>query len=153
METLIFLKKIRCSSIALLVLVLSFVSAHASCKDDIRNFYVSYMTNLDNNKSANDSICNLHLSEAARLMIKDYINKTDIDPIIRAQDVSKYGIKSLVVDNLCDGWYMVMYKWDANSEYTKIPIKVCDCSSVFKIIYITPIWQHDQFGDYLLKDP
>lgn len=153
METIISQRKYSNRFVTLLALLLSVVSSYASCEDSIKDFYVSYMTNLERNESANDSICSLHLSEAAQLMVNDYIARTDIDPIIRAQDVSKYGIKSLVVDNLSDGWYMVKYKWDADSDYTKIPIKVCNCNTVFKIIYITPIWLGEQYGNHLLKDP
>lgn len=135
----------------LVLLLVSFINSYASCEKDIKDFYITYMENLENDEALSDSICAMHLSESAKFLIKDYVKKTDINPLIRAQDVSKYGIKSLEVHHLEGNWYMVQYQWSPNDEQIKIPIKVCNCDTIFKIIYITPIWKDNQYGDYLLS--
>lgn len=110
------------------------------------------MQSLDcGNDNRADSLRNAYMTPELIAKTKDYVIKTDADPIIRAQDVCRFGIQSLNVTALGDGWYMVRYKWDRNSDYIEIPLKTCDSDGHMKITYITPEWMGTQHGNHLLN--
>lgn len=116
----------------------------ASCEEAIKDFYVSYMQNAnDGNDKANDQLKRLHMSPDVIAKMNEYTQLHGIDAIIHAQDVSRYGIESITVGAMHDNWYMVKYKWDADSKETMIPIQVCDCDTTFKILDILPIETDD----------
>lgn len=141
--------------LACMVFLFVFSVGYATCEKEIRDFYVTYMSTLNEgaDRYVTDSILDTHITEGVREQLGEYVEKTDADPILRAQDVCDYGIQSLQVAALPEkGWYMVSYKWDKNGDYIKIPLKVCDCGHDFQIVYITPEWLGEEYGDRLLKE-
>ncbi len=139
--------------IAIMLFALFTTNASGQHEKEIKQFYVAYMQSLDhgNDKRA-DSLRNAYMTPELITKTKEYTIKTDANPIIRAQDVCRFGVRSLNVTALGDGWYMVKYKWDSNSDYIKIPLKALDSDGHVKITYITPEWLGTQYGDHLLNE-
>ncbi|MDE6803797.1 MAG: hypothetical protein K2J29_04105 [Muribaculaceae bacterium] len=109
------------------------------------------MQNAGRNPELNEALCEAHITSELRVQLGNYIAATDVDPVLRAQDVCDYGIESLSVTDLSDDWYMVRYKWDSNSEYIEIPLKASEYDGTMKISYITPLWLGNRYGDILLR--
>ncbi|MDE5568462.1 MAG: hypothetical protein K2J12_08460 [Muribaculaceae bacterium] len=85
--------------------------------------------------------------------LREGIEEPDGDYIIRAQDVCEFGIKSLTVTPLPENdWYMVRYRWNANSDPIEIPLKAIVKDNKLKILYITPLRLGSRYGDELLKN-
>lgn len=143
--------KISYRIISVVFFSLFFFNSFGTCEKKIKDFYIEYMQNAEHDPALNDALCNAYMTPELISQLKSYIEKSDVDPIIRAQDVSEYAVRSVSVTSLSDGWYMVRYKWDSNSKYTEIPLKVCDCDNAMKIVYITPIWLGNRYGDKLLQ--
>lgn len=117
---------------------LTAISSFASCEKAIKDFYIAYMQNAE--KMMNES--NIALKQAymsTQLIdkIETETEKTDADAVIMAQDVSQYGIKSLTVEPLKADWYLVRYKFSADSKEIEISVKACDCDGEFKIVDIS----------------
>lgn len=127
------------------------LSSFGKCEDKVREFYVEYMQNIGRNPELNEALCEAHITSELRVQLGNYIAATDVDPVLRAQDVCDYGIESLSVTDLSDDWYMVRYKWDSNSEYIEIPLKASEYDGTMKISYITPLWLGNRYGDILLR--
>ena len=136
------------------VIILSGLSlcSYGQCEQRIKDFYVRYMQELEKpEKSAVlDSLCYAVIAPEMWSRFGEYAEKTGCDPMTRAQDVSQYGMDSLSVSSLGDGWYMVRYKWSEGSDYTEIPLKASCNDGEFRITYITPLWLGTQYGDHLL---
>lgn len=129
------------------------LNASGTCEENIRDFYVNYMKALDRGESADsiNSLLNSTFTPELLAALDEYIEETDVDPILRAQDVNTYGIESLTVSPLdADGWYMVKYFWDSHSDYIEIPLKASCSNNNLKVTYITPLWLGTQYGDHLL---
>lgn len=137
--------------IAVALFSLFFLSSFGTCEKEIKDFYVRYMQNIENNPDLNVSLMETHMSPELISKLAEYTVQTDADAIIRAQDVCGYCISSLTIEHLENEWYMVRYRWDADSEYIEIPLKACSCDSSLKIVYITPSWLGSQYGDNLLN--
>lgn len=116
-------------------------NASASCEKALREFYVSYMQNADKgNDDANDKLKRLHMSPEVIAKVNEYTQRYDADAVIHAQDVSRYAIGSVTVEPMPDDdWYLVKYKWDADSKATIIPVQACDCDTTLRILDISPI--------------
>ena len=130
-------------SIALFSL-LSFNATYSqSCSEQIKQLYAEYMKGGSIDQNLTDEMIN----KRERL-----INATNINPIIRAQDINDDAIETLSVRELSDDWYMVQYQWKKgdNNTTTEIPIKVKRIDGQCKITYITPIWNGNKYGDELL---
>mgnify|MGYP001026137473 FL=1 len=136
--------------ISVLILSIFCLSSFATCEQQIREFYVAYMRNLEHNPAQNDSLCNACMTPALILQLREETRRSGADAIIRAQDVCEYGIRSLSVSPLTDGWYMVRYKWNRDSDYIEIPLKAANCESGLKILHITPTRLGSRYGDDLL---
>ena len=96
-----------------------------SVKKKIRDFYVAYMKNSENNEGANIELMKNHMSPELIGKLADYTARYDADAVIHAQDVCKYGMESLIVipiEGTEDG-YLVKYKWSQESNYTFIPVR------------------------------
>lgn len=129
------------------------LNASGNCEENIRDFYVNYMKALDRGESADsiNSLLNSTFTPELLAALDEYIEETDVDPILRAQDVNTYGIESLTVSPLdADGWYMVKYLWNSQSDCIEIPLKASCENNNLKISYITPLWLKTQYGDHLL---
>lgn len=118
----------------------------------IKDFYVSYTTNLLNDRDAvNDALVRRCLTEALIAKVKRMTSATDADPIIRAQDFSQEAVRSLRVKHLDGNWYMVSYALPCgDEEFTYIPLRVIKLDGRYKIDYITPEWNNVMYGDSLL---
>lgn len=111
------------------------------------------MKALDRGESADsiNSLLNSTFTPELLAAMDEYIEETDVDHILRAQDVNTYGIESLSVSPLdTSGWYMVKYLWDSHSDYIEIPLKASFQNNNLKITYITPLGLGTQYGDHLL---
>lgn len=124
-----------------------------SCEKMIKDFYVQYMTNSERDWDANAALCDSVLAPAVMDKLREGIEEPDADYIIRAQDVSQFGIRSLRVVPLPEkDWYMVRYQWSAESDPIDIPLKAVIKDDRLKILYITPLRLGSSYGDALLKD-
>ena len=82
--------------ISVLILSIFCLSSFATCEQQIREFYVAYMRNLEHNPAQNDSLCNACMTPALILQLREETRRSGADAIIRAQDVCEYGIRSLL---------------------------------------------------------
>lgn len=78
---------------------------------------------------------------------------TNSNAIIRAQDITAVGRETLKVKELGDHWFMVSYLGDKKdaSSIKKIPIKARCINGRCQIIYITPEFNGQQYGDSLIQ--
>lgn len=107
------------------VFLMNALFSYGQSEEKIRDFYVSYMQNTENNEGANVELMKNHMSPELIAKLADYASQYDADAVIHAQDVSKYGMESLVVipiEGTGDG-YLVKYKWAPESNYTFIPVR------------------------------
>ncbi len=103
------------------VLLMAALCSYAQCEKEIKDFYVAYMLNIEDDDEANQKLMQDHMSAQLIARLADYSAQYDADAVIHAQDVSKHGIESLVVLPLSrENQYEVKYQWDAESEYTVI---------------------------------
>ena len=124
-----------------------------SCEKLIKDFYVQYMTNSERNWEANAALCDSVLAPTVMDKLREGIEEPDGDYIIRAQDVCEFGIKSLTISPLPEkDWYMVRYRWNANSDPIEIPLKAIVKDNKLKILYITPLRLGSRYGDELMKN-
>ena len=135
------------------ILILCFNSScYCTCTEQIRTFYLQYMENMLHDQSKNKTLCKEYLSEELLEKIPRMIRSTNIDPVVRAQDMNLDAIETLNINFLTDNWYMVSYYWNKkeNSTLTEIPVKAENINGNCKITYITPIWNETQYGDNIL---
>lgn len=120
-----------------------------TCIDEIKAFYTSYMTNILNVDSTNETLCRKYLTEELAAKLQRMRNATGGDPIIRAQDMSSDAVKTLNVREIADDWYVVSYLWNEedSTSLVEIPLKVGYVNEQCKIVYITPIENDTQYGD------
>lgn len=113
---------------------------YGQCEAKIKDFYVAYMQNAEGcNDQENIKLLNTCMSQELIAKLEAYTRKYDVDAIVHAQDVSAYGIRSLIVVALKENRYLVKYKWNPQSEYTCIPVKATDVDGKFTILDIAPI--------------
>lgn len=138
--------------ISILTLCFSAICSGA-CLDEVKTFYKSYMMNVLNGDSNNESLCKMYLTEGLVAKTQRMINISGVDPVIRSQDVSSDAIKTLDVRKIADDWYMVSYLWNEkdNTTLTEIPLKVKNINGKCKIAYITSIENGVQYGDELFS--
>lgn len=106
------------------VLLMAALCSYAQCEKEIKDFYVAYMLNIEDDDEANQKLMQDHMSAQLIARLADYSAQYDADAVIHAQDVSKHGIESLVVLPLSrENLYEVKYQWGAESEYTVIIVK------------------------------
>lgn len=107
------------------LLSMSALLSYGQCEEKIRDFYVTYMQNVEQNEGANVELMKNHMSSELIAKLKDYTIQYDADAVIHAQDVSKYGVESLTVIHIegSDDGYMVKYKWSPESNYTFILVR------------------------------
>lgn len=91
------------------------------------------------NDQENIKLLNTCMSQELIAKLEAYTRKYDVDAIVHAQDVSAYGIRSLIVVALKENRYLVKYKWNPQSEYTCIPVNATDVDGEFTILDIAPI--------------
>lgn len=117
---------------------LASISSFASCEEAIKDFYIAYMQNAEEMKEeANIALKQAYMPPQLIAKIAQKTERTDADAVLMAQDVSQYGIKSLTVEPIKDDWYLVKYKFSADSDEIVISVKACDCDGEFKILDIS----------------
>ena len=85
------------------------------------------MQNAEKNDSSNVELMKNHMSPELITKVAEYTAQYDADAMIHAQDVSKYGMESLVVEPLgSEDGYMVKYKWSPESDYTWIVVQAVE---------------------------
>ena len=147
----LIIKKIIILIIALCYSIVSW----ATCSEQIKTFYSTYMRNiLCGNSYKNKELCKTYMDQVLRLKIQRISYVTGADAVIRAQDVSEDAIQSLSVESVGKNWYLVHYFFDIKNENTKtaIPLKVMNVGNTCQIVYITPIWNGNLYGDDLLSN-
>lgn len=125
------------------------IGVFSSNSDSILYFYQSYMKAVleGNNK---ENIIYRYLSPALIGKNQRVIKTVGHDPVLRAQDITENAINSLELDSLGNDWYYVKYSFRKDCPQVTIPLKSQFVDSVFKIIYICPVWNGIQYGDSLL---
>lgn len=125
-------------------------------EEQIKNFYVQYMKAIENGHHEQvDQLIDKFLTAEMQDKKGRLTVTTDADPILRAQDVSAYGMQSVECRHLEDEWYEVSYRWkDDNDACIYIPLMVkSEKKGEVKIAYVTPVWSDRKYGDYLFDVP
>lgn len=79
---------------------------------------------------------------------------TDANPMIRAQDVTEYGIKSVRCRHLSGNWYEMSYRSYPQDSAIYIPLRITtDSPEKIRISYVTPEWGDRQYGDHWFDIP
>lgn len=113
--------------------------SYGQCEAKIKEFYVQYMRNAENNEESNVELLKAHASPELIEKLNVYTQKYDVDAVIHAQDVCQYGIKSLIVCPIRDDWYLVKYKWSPETDPIKIPVRAVVTDGKLLILDISPI--------------
>lgn len=122
------------------------------CEEKIKDFYVTYMQNFETNEEANVALMQEHMSPELIAKLAEYTAQYDADAVIHAQDVSKYGMESLIVLPLGkeDG-YLVKYKWSPESEYTFFPVKAVLIDGKLQFLDIFPVGTDADGNSYIKR--
>ncbi|MDE6311740.1 MAG: hypothetical protein K2L96_08010 [Muribaculaceae bacterium] len=122
------------------VLSMSAMFSYGQCEGKIRDFYLAYMRNVETDPEANAELMGCHMSPELIAKLADYTAQYDADAVIHAQDVSKYGMESLIVVPIegTDDGYLVKYKWDPESGYAFIPVRAILAEGKLKFLDIFP---------------
>lgn len=64
----------------------------------------------------------------------------DADAMLRAQDISDYGVESVTCNHLEGDWFQVSYFWNEGDLPVVIPVKIKEVDGDYKFCYITPYW-------------
>ena len=79
---------------------------------------------------------------------------TDANPMIRAQDVTEYGIQSVRCKHLSGNWYEISYRSYPQDSTIYIPLRITtDSPEKIHISYVTPEWGDRQYGDHWFDIP
>ena len=122
------------------VLSMSAMFSYGQCEEKIRDFYVAYMRNAECDPEANVELMKNHMSPELIARLADYTAQYDADAVIHAQDVSKYGMESLIVIPIegTDDGYLVKYKWAPENGYAFIPVRAIMAEGKLKFLDIFP---------------
>ncbi len=134
------------------VLSMSALFSYGQCEEKIKEFYVTYMQNLEKDEDANVKLMKNHMSPELIKKLAGYTTKYDADAVIHAQDVSKYGMESLVVEPLgSEDGYMVKYKWSPESDYTWIVVQAVDIDGKLQFKDIFPVGPDAEGKSYIKR--
>lgn len=122
--------------------------------EQIKHFYACYMEAVETcdkekeTKLLQDFLTPEMQEKKGRLMLV-----TNSDPLLRAQDASEYGRRSLSCRHLDGSWYEVSYRWNDNDTIgINIPLRIkTDPKGKTRICYITPYWGGSSYGDGLFN--
>ncbi len=136
------------------VAVFAFFSANAfgQCEDLIKDFYIAYMQNAEKNDNSNVELMKDHMSPELIAKVAEYTAQNDADAIIHVQDVSNYGMESLVVESLgSEDGYIVKYKWSPESNYTWIVVQAVDIDGKLQFKDIFPVGTEVEGKSYIKR--
>lgn len=92
------------------------------------------------------------MSQELIARLANYTAQYDADAVIHAQDVSKYGMESLIVLPLGkDDGYLVKYKWSPESDYTFIPVKAIVVNDKLTFLDIYPVGTDAEGKSYIKR--
>lgn len=120
--------------------------------NQIKNFYIHYMEAVGaGDRKIEKELIKDYLTPEMQKKIDRLISVTGSDPLLRAQDVSDYGIQSLRCRHLEGKWYEVSYlRTENDTASVQIPIKVdIDANCKSRIAYVTPYWGGNKYGDQI----
>ena len=98
-----------------------------------------------------DSLILAHVTPEAKAKLERVRAMTDLDPILRAQDVDSGAEHSLKVRSLGHDWYQVSF--GEGEGYQAIPLRLKKVGAKYLIDFITPPWHETAYGDRLLANP
>lgn len=144
-----------------IAMMLLFVASGAMAQplseaEQIKSFYVQYMEAIDKGRRERvDLLVDSILTPEMRDKKGRLTAAMGADPLLRAQDVSAFGMQSLECRHLEGGWYEVSYRWNqSDTASIHIPLMVrVDKKGRVKIAYVTPEWAGRGYGDYLFNIP
>lgn len=115
----------------------------------LQKSYQEYMEAINtNDREAEDKFIENMLTPQMNEKRARLICVTDADPIIRAQDVTDYAIKSVRCRHLSDSWYEVSYRPYPQDSTIYIPLRITkDSQDKVRISYVTPYWGNRKYGD------
>ncbi|WP_077152575.1 DUF3828 domain-containing protein [Bacteroides bouchesdurhonensis] len=125
--------------------------ANPKAVEMLKKFYSSYLSP----SSRREHIFQLHagyMTEAMKNKILRMSANTDINAVIRAQDVPEDSCETLKIKELGNDWYMVKYTSGKGGPYEhryNIPVKVVEENGRCLIAYITPQDEGQIYGDSL----
>lgn len=143
----------RMKKILIAMLLLPFTAeagAQSATAEQIRGFFAGYMKAVDN---SDNGLCDTLLGEFLTPEMREKKGRltaaTDADPLLRAQDVSDYGRRTLQCRHLEGDWYEVSYRWgEEDTTGTYIPLKVtAGTGGKVRIAYVTPECEGRKYGD------
>lgn len=118
----------------------------------LKKFYSIYLSGTSMNHSETLQLHAEYMTEAMQNKILRMTANTDINAVLRAQDVPEDSCATLEVKDLGNDWYMVGYTFGKGGEYEKqynIPVKVVKENGRCLIAYITPLYEGQIYGDSL----
>ena len=120
--------------------------------EQIKNFYIHYMEAVGvGDRKIENGLVKDYLTPEMQKKLYRLITVTGSDPLLRAQDVSDYGIQSLTCRHLEGKWYEVSYlRTENDTASVQIPIRVdTDANGKIRIVYVTPYWGGNKYGDQI----
>lgn len=110
------------------------------------------MQNAEKNDNSNVELMKDHMSPELIAKVAEYTAQNDADAIIHAQDVSNYGMESLVVESLgSEDGYIVKYKWSPESNYTWIVVQAVDIDGKLQFKDIFPVGTEVEGKSYIKR--
>lgn len=120
--------------------------------EHIKNFYVRYMEAIEeSDREMINTLKHNFLTQEMQAKMGRLIDATGFDPLLRAQDVSPFGIQTLQCRHLEDDWYMVSYHRDEmDSVGIHIPLRIVkDAEGQSRIGYVTPASERQGYGNQI----
>ena len=127
---------------------------HTSAPEStIRRFYTEYIRSFDRmyEPEQMDSLILAHVTPEAKAKLERVRAMTDLDPILRAQDIDSGAEHSLKIRSLGQDWYQVSF--GEGEGYQAIPLRLKKVGAKYLIDFITPPWHETSYGDRLLANP
>ncbi len=119
----------------------------------VTEFYKAYLKG-DLTSAEQDSLMDKFFTKPMQEKVGRISEIVNADALIRAQDYTAQGLETLDVKPLGDNWFMVHFFWDKNDPSTEnnIPVKAEMIDGQCKIIYVTPEYNGQQYGDSLIAE-
>lgn len=117
----------------------------------LRTFYTKYITNmLENRDRENSELMEQYFLPELIVGLDEMNDYSDVNNVLRAQDVSEKMTSTLEITPLATEWYMVSYVWDGKK--VEIPVKTTQRDGRRMIEYIVPEGMGKEYGNDLLPD-
>ncbi len=119
----------------------------------LHRFYMEYIRSFDRMYEPEqvDSLILAHVTPEAKAKLERVRAMTDLDPILRSQDIASGMEHTLKIRSLGQDWYQVSF--GEGEGYQAIPLRVKKVGTKYLIDFITPPWHETAYGDRLLSNP